>query len=158
MDKQIVERWIQNFFEMDITLPETNIAMENPQFWWYLPGKMGFSWAMLVSGRVTVLLGMIRCCKMVCRRTIKVDDLRCLSSGHFPREILMCWAQREIEYIGFFHRHHQHHHNNNKNKKYSNLKWRFTTLQQNMRCTLTTTFNSCRFLKQQIYSKFPKQF
>ena len=33
-------------------LPETNIAMENPQFWWYLPGKMGFSWAMLVSGRV----------------------------------------------------------------------------------------------------------
>ena len=34
------------------TLPETNIAMENPQFWWYLPGKMGFSWAMLVSGRV----------------------------------------------------------------------------------------------------------
>ncbi len=31
---------------------ETNIAMENPPFWWYLPGKMGFSWAMLVSGRV----------------------------------------------------------------------------------------------------------
>ena len=23
------------------TLPETNIAMENPHFWWYLPGKMG---------------------------------------------------------------------------------------------------------------------
>ena len=23
------------------TLPETNIAMENPPFWWYLPGKMG---------------------------------------------------------------------------------------------------------------------
>ena len=22
------------------TLPETNIAMENPQFWWYLPGKI----------------------------------------------------------------------------------------------------------------------
>ncbi len=22
------------------TLPETNIAMENPPFWWYLPGKM----------------------------------------------------------------------------------------------------------------------
>ena len=36
------------------TLPETNIAMENPQFWWYLLGKMGFSWAMLVSGRVTL--------------------------------------------------------------------------------------------------------
>ena len=34
------------------TLPETNIAMENLPFWWYLPGKMGFSWAMLVSGRV----------------------------------------------------------------------------------------------------------
>ena len=24
-----------------VTLPETNIAMENPPFWWYLPGKMG---------------------------------------------------------------------------------------------------------------------
>ena len=23
------------------TLPETNIAMENSPFWWYLPGKMG---------------------------------------------------------------------------------------------------------------------
>ena len=23
------------------TLPETNVAMENPQFYWYLPGKMG---------------------------------------------------------------------------------------------------------------------
>ena len=23
------------------TLPETNIAMENPPFWWYLPGKIG---------------------------------------------------------------------------------------------------------------------
>ena len=23
------------------TLPETNIAMENPPIWWYLPGKMG---------------------------------------------------------------------------------------------------------------------
>ena len=33
-------------------LPETNIAMENLPFWWYLPGKMRFSWAMLVSGRV----------------------------------------------------------------------------------------------------------
>ncbi len=28
--------------------------MENPPFWWYLPGKMGFSWAMLVSGRVDI--------------------------------------------------------------------------------------------------------
>ena len=37
------------------TLPETNIAMENPQFWWYLQGKMGFSWAMLVSGRVIII-------------------------------------------------------------------------------------------------------
>ena len=25
---------------------------EDPPFWWYLPGKMGFSWAMLVSGGV----------------------------------------------------------------------------------------------------------
>ena len=23
------------------TLPETNVAMENPPFYWYLPGKMG---------------------------------------------------------------------------------------------------------------------
>ena len=23
------------------TLPETNIALENPPFWWYLPGKVG---------------------------------------------------------------------------------------------------------------------
>ena len=38
------------------TLPETNIAMENPPFWLYLPGKMGFSWAMLVSGRVILNL------------------------------------------------------------------------------------------------------
>ena len=36
----------------DNPLPETNIAMENPPFWWYLQVKMGFSWAMLVSGRV----------------------------------------------------------------------------------------------------------
>ncbi len=34
------------------TLPKTNIAHENPPFWWCLPGKIGFSWAMLVSGRV----------------------------------------------------------------------------------------------------------
>ena len=40
-----------SIFQKD-TLPETNIAMENPQVWWYLPGKMGFSRAMLVSGRV----------------------------------------------------------------------------------------------------------
>ena len=37
---------------LENTLPETNIAMENSPLWWYLPGKMGFSWAMLVSGRV----------------------------------------------------------------------------------------------------------
>ena len=30
------------------TLPETNIAMENPPLWWYLPGfRWGFSWAIL---------------------------------------------------------------------------------------------------------------
>ena len=27
--------------DMVNTLPETNIAMENPPFGWYLPGKMG---------------------------------------------------------------------------------------------------------------------
>ena len=45
------------------TLPETNIAMENPPFWWYLQGKMGFSWAMLVSGRVTCSLEF--CCSSI---------------------------------------------------------------------------------------------
>ena len=39
--------------DMVNTLPETNIAMENPPFGWYLPGRWGFSWAMLVSGRVS---------------------------------------------------------------------------------------------------------
>ena len=35
------------------TLPETNIAMENPPFWWYLPGKMGiFIGELLVYRRV----------------------------------------------------------------------------------------------------------
>ena len=34
------------------TLPETNIAHENPPFWWYLQERWGFSWAMWVSGRV----------------------------------------------------------------------------------------------------------
>ena len=29
------------FFNVRATLPETNIAMENPPFGWYLPGKMG---------------------------------------------------------------------------------------------------------------------
>ena len=35
------------------TLPKTNIAMENPPFWWYLQGNMGiFMGELLVSGRV----------------------------------------------------------------------------------------------------------
>ena len=28
-------------FRIQGTLPETNVAHENPPFWWYLPGKMG---------------------------------------------------------------------------------------------------------------------
>ena len=36
------------------TLWYTNIAMENPPCWWYLPGNTRFSWVMLVSGRVTL--------------------------------------------------------------------------------------------------------
>ena len=32
------------------TLQESNIAMENPPFWWYLPGKMGM-WMGYVSFR-----------------------------------------------------------------------------------------------------------
>ena len=39
-------------FNID-TLRKTNIAMENPPFWWYLPGKIGiFMGELLVSGRV----------------------------------------------------------------------------------------------------------
>ena len=41
---EIVNRYIKSHVIMITsstnTLPETNIAMENPQFWWYLPGKM----------------------------------------------------------------------------------------------------------------------
>jgi len=29
------------FLILKHTIPETNIGMENPPFWWYLPGKMG---------------------------------------------------------------------------------------------------------------------
>ena len=36
---QYLERWRTLILES--TLPETNIAMENPPFWWYLPGNMG---------------------------------------------------------------------------------------------------------------------
>ena len=31
----------QSFQKSSPTLPETNIAHENPPFWWYLPGYMG---------------------------------------------------------------------------------------------------------------------
>ena len=36
--------WFQPIWKILVkldTLPETNIAMENQPFWWYLPGKMG---------------------------------------------------------------------------------------------------------------------
>ena len=33
--------WSEALKLQKYTLPETNIAMENPPFWWYLPGKMG---------------------------------------------------------------------------------------------------------------------
>ena len=33
--------WMPSNSQMVITLPETNIAMENPPFWWYFSGKMG---------------------------------------------------------------------------------------------------------------------
>ena len=42
------------FLILKHTIPETNIGMENPPFWWYLPGKMGFSWAMVVPERVPI--------------------------------------------------------------------------------------------------------
>ena len=50
------EKGLNSIRSWFVTLPETNIAMENPPFWWYLPGKWGFSWAMLVSGRVIGIL------------------------------------------------------------------------------------------------------
>ena len=39
------------------TLPETNIAMENPPFWWYLLGKMGIfmGYVSFREGNVTVM-------------------------------------------------------------------------------------------------------
>ena len=43
---------------ISLTLPETNIAMENPQFWWYLPGKMGNSPCKKLRGlRSNVMIG-----------------------------------------------------------------------------------------------------
>ena len=45
-------------FNID-TLPKTNIAMENPPFWWYLQGNMGiFMGELLVSGRVLEMMGL----------------------------------------------------------------------------------------------------
>ena len=35
------EYWKQKQVRKWHTLQETNIAMDNPPFWWYLPGKMG---------------------------------------------------------------------------------------------------------------------
>ena len=35
------ETWIPRAIKGEVTLPETNIAHENPPFWWYLSGKMG---------------------------------------------------------------------------------------------------------------------
>ena len=41
---------------LKISLPETNIAHKNPPVWWYIyQERWGFSWDMLVSGRVTFL-------------------------------------------------------------------------------------------------------
>ena len=43
------------YMDKIITLLQTNIAMENPPFWWYLPGQMViFMGELLVSGRVPV--------------------------------------------------------------------------------------------------------
>ena len=40
------------------TLRKTNIAIENPPFWWYLQGNMKiFMGELLVSGRVTAFPG-----------------------------------------------------------------------------------------------------
>ncbi len=41
--KDLIELFDNNnrMYLVNLTLPETNIAMENPPFWWYLPGKMG---------------------------------------------------------------------------------------------------------------------
>ena len=45
--------WV-NYKYTKYTLPETNIAMEYPRFWWYLPGKMG-----IFMGYVSLLEGKI---------------------------------------------------------------------------------------------------
>ena len=54
--KNITRESKRKWWKHDVdTLPETNIGMEYPPFWWYWPGKKWwFSWAMLlVSGRVS---------------------------------------------------------------------------------------------------------
>ena len=56
--------WYQFVRFLGCTLPETNIAMVNPQslsiFLWYSPGKMGISIAMCVYWRVKILVGRVR--------------------------------------------------------------------------------------------------
>ena len=53
----VPERKLGSMVSKWVTLPETNIAMENPAFWWYLPRKDGiFMGEVLVSGRVFHLL------------------------------------------------------------------------------------------------------
>ena len=45
------------------TLPATNIAMENPLFWWYLLGKMGMfmGYVSFREGSCYTLLGSFSC-------------------------------------------------------------------------------------------------
>ena len=59
--------WSYNLLSWWLNQP---IAMENSPFWWYLPGKMRISWALLVSGRV-----------------VKLD--------HFPN----CWGEHKKKYL-----------------------------------------------------------
>ena len=52
-----INRGVNVKTKQQTTLPESNIAMENPPFWWYLPGKMVILMGeLLVSGRVYKVL------------------------------------------------------------------------------------------------------
>ena len=59
-------------------LPETNIAMENPPFWWYLPRKMGIVMGeLLVSGRG-------RCFLFHKKKRNKIWKKKCLKPSTSP--------------------------------------------------------------------------
>ena len=74
-------RWHNN--SITSTLPETNIAMENPPFWGIYQERCGFSWAMLVSGRV---------------KSIKLSFITTWLSCY----LLSCSAMTTLGHLAFF--------------------------------------------------------